>query len=59
MTLGKFNGDRSKEVQLACRWNDDFEKGSEDHYNIQNPGIKEEISLVMIRLDEGPLVQRW
>ncbi|XP_071803404.1 allene oxide synthase-lipoxygenase protein-like [Asterias amurensis] len=59
MTLGKFNGDRSKEVQVGCRWNDDFEKGSEDHYNIQNPGIKEEISLVMIRLDEGPLVQRW
>ncbi len=59
MTLVKSDGDRSKEVKVGCRWRDDFEKGSEDHFDIENPGIREDVGLVVIRLDEGPLVQNW
>ncbi|XP_071803307.1 allene oxide synthase-lipoxygenase protein-like [Asterias amurensis] len=59
MILIKSNGKRSKQVKVGCRWKDDFEKGSVDHFDIENPEITEEVDKIEIRLGEGSLKQDW
>ena len=59
MVLFTASGTRSEDIKVGCHWNDDFEKGSEDHFDINNPGITEDVDRIEIRLADGPFKKDW